>query len=165
MSEYFGVHKRVQNQLNFISFGFMEEMEDQKHAGGRPRLFESPEKLQAAIDEYFSPTVDIYVETKVGLMQAAKKQELRSNPTITGLAYHLGFESRQSFYDYETIEEFSYIIKRARLRVEIGYESRLAENNVAGAIFALKNMGWKDKTETELSGELAVKQITGMTVT
>ena len=48
------------------------------------------------------------------------------------------------------------------MKIENGYEKRLFENNPTGSIFALKNMGWKDKTETEHSGELKV--ITGMTV-
>lgn len=124
---------------------------EEKHPGGRPRLFDDPAKLEAAITDYFEPTVDLYAETKAGLVKTGERKEIRSNPTITGLAYHLGFESRQSFYDYEEIEEFSYIIKRARLRVEMGYEESLKGNNVAGSIFALKNMGWKDKTETDIT--------------
>lgn len=138
--------------------------DQQKHPGGRPRLFESPEKMEAAINEYFEPTADLFIEKNGVLVKQGEKRVPRANPTITGLAYHLGFESRQSFYDYEEYEEFSYIVKRSRLRVEMGYEESLKGNNVAGSIFALKNMGWKDKTETEHSGELAVKQITGMTV-
>lgn len=112
---------------------------------GRPRIYDSPEELQQTIEQYFQDT----------------KQE---DVTITGLALHLGFESRQSFYDYEKNDSFSYIIKRARLRVELAYEWRLNSNSCTGAIFALKNMGWKDKTETELSGGVAVSQITGMQI-
>lgn len=103
-------------------------------AGGRPPIFETPEAMQKAIDEYFHPEWSEQPIKKV---------------TISGLAYHLGFESRQSFYDYEEREEFSYIVKRARIRVEMNYEERLAENSCTGAIFALKNMGWKDKTEVD----------------
>ncbi len=104
---------------------------------GRPRIYDSPEELQQIVDQYFEDT----------------KQE---DVTITGLALHLGFESRQSFYDYEKNDAFSYIIKRARLRVELAYEWRLNSNSCTGAIFALKNMGWKDKTEVEQSGGLAI---------
>lgn len=96
---------------------------------GRPAVYTEPGDLQAAVEEYFAGIED-------------------GKPTITGLAYHLGFESRQSFYDYEKNSDFSYIIKRARLRVEVGYEESLRTNNPTGSIFALKNMGWKDKTET-----------------
>jgi hypothetical protein len=99
---------------------------------GRPAHYTTPGDLEAKVQEYFADP-----DTK---------------PTITGLAYHLGFESRQSLYDYEQKGEFSYIIKRARLRVEMGYENDLRGNNAAGPIFALKNMGWKDHSRTELTG-------------
>ena len=92
-------------------------------------MYSDPGVLEAEIQEYFASD--------------GKK-------TITGLAYHLGFESRQSLYDYEKDGQFSYIIKRARLRVEVGYEENLTNPDIsaAGSIFALKNMGWKDKVET-----------------
>jgi len=77
-------------------------------------------------------------------------------PTITGLVLYLGFESRQSFYDYEEKKEFSYTIKRARTLIEKEYEEMLQTGNTVGAIFALKNMGWKDKSEVEQSGGLLI---------
>lgn len=77
----------------------------------------------------------------------------KESPTITGLALHLGFASRQSFYDYEGREPFSYTIKRARLRVECEYEKMLSGGKIAiGAIFALKNFGWTDKQEIKHEG-------------
>lgn len=94
----------------------------------------------------------------------AKCDAEKKPPTITRMALALGFESRQSFYDYENKDEFSYIIKTARLHVEAGYEDSLRENNCTGSIFALKNMGWKDKTEQEFSGGISLQQITGMEV-
>ena len=102
---------------------------------GRPRIYESADELQGVIDQYFADA------------------EIK---TVTGLALYLGFESRQSFYDYEKNNEFSYIIKKARLEVESAYEERLSGNSPTGAIFALKNMGWKDKTETEHSGNMSL---------
>lgn len=105
--------------------------------GGRPPLFNNPNDLQGCIDAYF---VNCKLENLI--------------PTISGLCYSCGFESRQSFYDYEDKIEFTYIIKRARLRIEMVYEERLQGNNATGSIFALKNMGWHDKTETEHSGEI-----------
>ena len=109
----------------------------------RPRIYESAEEMEKVVDEYFEST--------------GKK-------TMTGLAIALGFDSRQSLYDYQKREEFSYIINKALLKVECQYEENLSGNNVAGSIFVLKNMGWKDKTETELSGALGIKQITGMEI-
>lgn len=108
---------------------------------GRPALFESPEDLQSKIDAYF--------KSCEAIIENGELKKLPDNITITGLAYYLGFESRQSFYDYEEKEEYSYIIKRARLKVENGYESHLFGKNPTGSIFALKNMGWKDKQEID----------------
>lgn len=100
-------------------------------AFGRPATYDTPELMIQAIE--------LYLKT----CEAQNKK-----PTITRLALALGFESRQSFYDYEKKPEFSYIIKKARLEVEAGYEDGLREANPTGSIFALKNMGWKDKFET-----------------
>lgn len=112
-----------------------EEAEDIEERGpGRPPIFDSPGQMSKAIDEFIHIT---------------PKKEL----TITGLAMYLGFESRQSFYDYEEKPEYSYIVKKARLAVENGYELSLRSQNVTGAIFALKNMGWKDKVEQEHTGK------------
>lgn len=100
--------------------------EQPKHAGGRPRKYDSPEQMQVAIEEYF--TCD-------------------GEPTVTGLALALGFTSRNALYAYEGYtEEYFGILKIARLRVENRYEKSLARKGIhaAGPIFALKNMGWKD---------------------
>ena len=100
---------------------------------GRPALFNSPEQLRQAIDQYFS--------------------DQSNRPfTVTGLALYLGFCDRQSLYDYQEREEYSCLIKEARLRVENEYEQALFGKMPTGAIFALKNMGWKDKSEVENSG-------------
>jgi hypothetical protein len=104
--------------------------------GGRPAHFETPEEMAKAIQAVFdNPDFDF---------------------TITGLAFDLGFADRQSLYDYEKRDGFSCIVKKARLAVERAYEAKLSGNTVTGAIFALKNMGWKDKQEIEQSGGLTI---------
>jgi len=114
---------------------------------GRPPKYETPEQLQAAIDEYFNTGVKL---RKVECGKAPNNWvESIPVPTITGLCLYLGFESRQSFYDLQSRSEFSYTIKRARTMIECEYEEMLSTGNTGGAIFALKNMGWSDKTETE----------------
>ena len=96
---------------------------------GRPPLFTDPDEMQIKIDLYFHQNIA---------------------PTITGLCLFLGFESRQSFYDYESVDGFSYTIKRARARMEEYYEKALMrDGQVTGPIFALKNLGWKDKQEID----------------
>ena len=81
-------------------------------------------------------------------------QEKKRPLTIAGMCYELGFETRQSFYAYEEKPEFSYTVKRIRLFIESQYEENLSGTTPTGSIFALKNMGWKDKTEQEISGSL-----------
>lgn len=119
-----------------------------KNLGGRPSKFKTPEELQKKIDAYFKncPDKKQFV-TKLGNVIEIPM------PTISGLCYYLGFESRQSFYDYEQVEKFSYTIKRARLFIEKEYEQLLQGNNCTGAIFALKNFGWVDKTQQEITGK------------
>lgn len=121
---------------------------------GRPLKYETADDLQKKIDEYFAGGYNMRsimsngIEFKVPVI------------TISGLAYFLGFESRQSFYDYEERGEFSYIIKRARLRIEANYEENLQMNTPSGSIFALKNMGWSDKQELEHTGTQTVISVT-----
>lgn len=102
-------------------------------------MYANPEALQEKIAEYFFE---------------------RQCPTISGLAHYLGFESRQSFYDYEQKEDFTYTIRKIRLFMESIYEERLQGNSPTGAIFWLKNAGWTDKQEidqkTEHSGSIDI---------
>lgn len=123
---------------------------------GRPPMFDTPEQLQAKIDEYFQEGVTV---KKVVIGKAPNNYTIDVEvPTISGLAYYIGFESRQSFYDYENKPEFAYTVKKVRLFIEQHYEEMLQTGNTVGAIFALKNFGWKDKQEidqkTEHSGSL-----------
>jgi hypothetical protein len=76
-------------------------------------------------------------------------------PTMNGLAYALGFVSRQSLTDYEERDAFSYPIKRAKLRMKQYWEARLNGPSPAGAIFWMKNHdGMVDKTEHEVTGAM-----------
>jgi site-specific DNA-adenine methylase len=94
---------------------------------GRPAKYDNPDDLIKAADAYFATCED------------------EERPiTMSGLAYALGFTSRNSLYNYEEKPEFSVPIKRALLRIEQAYEERLSGSACTGAIFALKNRGWKD---------------------
>lgn len=110
-------------------------------SGGRPPAFETPEELQVMVDSYFESLV----------MRNKEGDVIGHSPAlVTGIALHLGFCTRQSFYDYEKKPLFTYTIKVARLRVESSYEGQLFGKSTAGAIFGLKNVGgWSDKTEIE----------------
>jgi len=114
---------------------------------GRPPKYSTSEDLQDAVDDYFVNGVTM---RKVIIGKKDNKQIIELPvPTITGLCYYLGFESRQSFYDYKKKPLFTYTIKRARLFIEKEYEEQLSVGNTTGAIFALKNMGWMDKPVEE----------------
>ena len=119
------------------------------HPGGRPPLYEDADTLQKAIDEYFKEHEGLtIVKNEDGSIMVNDKGdivEIIKPPTMSGLAYHLGFESRQSLYDYKKNVKFSYIIKRARLRIEMFAESMLYHGKPTGPIFHLKNMEWSDR--------------------
>ncbi len=96
---------------------------------GRPLKWESPDIMQVEIDKYFEETP-------------------QSRWTITGLAMALDTD-RQTLINYSEREEFFDTINKAKLMVENAYEIDLREKGHAGNIFALKNFGWKDKTEVD----------------
>ena len=98
------------------------------NTGGRPPIFESPEQLEEKCIGYLKHCI-----------------ETKEKPTITGLTLFVGFCSRMSWNDYQEKDEFSYIVKRAKMTIENSYE----QSGGTFDIFALKNMGWKDKTEVE----------------
>ena len=102
--------------------------------GRSDKLVKTPKQFEALADAYF-----------------AKCKADEVNFTITGLALALGFNSRQSIYDYGKKKGFSEVVSRANLMVEHGYELRLDGASVTGPIFALKNMGWSDRQQIEYS--------------
>lgn len=112
----------------------------------RPTKFNDAEELQVKIDKFFAD---------------CKKDNII--PTVTGLAVALD-TSRQILLDYQNFCDntdrlkslddsvkrgISDTIKRAKARIESGYEQQLlSAKNPAGAIFTLKNnYGWVDKQE------------------
>lgn len=132
---------------------------------GRPRIYQNVEDLDKAIEDYFFPVeYDEIQENGFYVKKTRPERGINKRPSVTGLALSLGFCNKSTLYDYQKRQEFSNSINRALTMVEIFYEERLSEASVAGSIFALKNFGWKDKTETEISGELGIKQITGMEI-
>lgn len=101
---------------------------------GRPPLYTDPMVLEKKGEQYF--------------LECDAKEEPY---TITGLCYYLGFCSKEGFYEYQNRPKFSDSIKRLRLKVESSYEKHLFKNASSGAIFALKNFGWKDKQEIDVN--------------
>ena len=96
---------------------------------GRPLKWETVEALQQEVDKYFAETPE-------------------HRWTITGLALALNTD-RQTLINYSEREDYFDTINKAKLMVENVYEIDLREKGHAGNIFALKNFGWKDKTELD----------------
>ena len=98
--------------------------------------FESVEILNSKIEDYFA--------------EIPMKEQ-----TITGLAIYLN-TSRETLMNYENRDEFFDAIKSAKDRIEYAYEMRGLAVGGAFDIFRLKNMGWKDKTESEINAKVQV---------
>jgi hypothetical protein len=96
---------------------------------GRPLKWETVEELQLQVNKYFEETPE-------------------PRWTITGLALALDTD-RHTLINYSEREEYFHTINKAKLMVENAYEIDLREKGHAGNIFALKNFGWKDKTEVD----------------
>lgn len=102
---------------------------------GRPRVYPNPADLDKRVVKYF---------------KECEKEGTKF--TTTGLALFLGYSRRQTLYDVaKQGDEFAHIIERALLRIEQMYEERLDNQSVAGSIFALSNMGWKNRQAMEIS--------------
>lgn len=136
-----------------------------KHPGGRPPKYTDPQDMQVLIDLYFLACKVNGIDSDGNVIKSellknlSEKELLIINdidcvyPTVSGLAYLLGMTTR-ALVNYEGKEEFLPTVKRAKQRIEMSLEHRLAGNNVTGAIFNLKNnFGWKDKQETEIYGK------------
>lgn len=124
--------------------------------------FKSPAELYTLVEDYFK-----YIEGEYRVEEkAAKKGEDGTSAqkavvrdaepaTISGLVFHLGFNSREEFEAFEKKGKYAAILNRARLRVEAVYEKKLHQASPTGAMFVLKNMGWNEKPHTEkLAGTL-----------
>lgn len=105
---------------------------EERRGKGRPRKFTNAEELyQAGIK---------YIEDRV-----AEHKPI----TVTGLCIALD-TTKDILNDYESGKyndnqnDFTYPIKRLKMMVEEAYEEKLHGTTAAGAIFALKNFGWRD---------------------
>lgn len=103
---------------------------------GRPRIYENPDDMFAAGEAYIA------------------QQTIEGGPvSVTGLAYALGLSSREALMVYERRPEYTDVVRRLKLACERYYEDYLTSgNNAAGAIFALKNMGWRDRHDIDHGG-------------
>ena len=112
---------------------------------GKPRLFKDAAELKACLDKY-----------------KAYLKESKKPPTIAGLAYYTGIE-RQTIYNYKEREGYESTLKDFRDWVIMTYEEVAIEKGGGGIIFLLKNYGYTDKSEHEISGDTSLNiKITGV---
>ena len=129
-----------------------------KKPNGRPALFRTPEEMQAKIDEYFASQIGpkaIIVDGKPLYDKHGQPVLEEIPPTVSGLALFLGFSDRTSFYEYKTRAFFSDTVKRAITRIE-NYAERgvMTRDKPTGAIFWLKNHGWRAEEEKQVDVNL-----------
>jgi hypothetical protein len=126
--------------------------------------FTNKNALAALIQTYFDQIEGQYHLEKVPAKKPADPADLVEQKvwdrdpepaTIAGLAFFLGFNSRDEFEEYESSGKFATVIKRARLRIEADYEKKLHYQSSTGAIFALKSLGWNEKAEKPAENEQA----------
>jgi len=100
------------------------------------RVFKNAEELQIRLDKY-----------------KAYLEETGKPPTIAGLAYYTGMH-RSTIYLYEKREEYDSVLVDFRDWVLMNYEEFAIEKGGGGIIFLLKNYGYTDKQEMQLSGSI-----------
>lgn len=125
---------------------------------GRPRRYEDTdedvERFNNRIIEYFDYIQGEATEDEDNLnpLTGVPMVEWKRYPepaSINGLALFVGFNSKDTLYQYGKKLLYSDSVKRARALIEKHYETGLSGKAPTGAIFALKNFGWKDKQEVE----------------
>ena len=122
--------------------------------GNKTPKYTDPKVMQEKIDQYFEDCKGKLLEDHNGdpiidrwgdpVMLGAKP------PTLSGLAYALGFKTRTGLNRYRAKKEFIDILLDARLRIEMYNEEQLySRDGSKGAMFNLRMNfeGWQDKQE------------------
>ena len=116
---------------------------------GKPRSVGSIEEMQEKVDQFFEE----HTHDENGILLPVEEWKPL---TITGLALHLGFTTRNSLLDYESYDDNDYlcIVKKAKTRIEQYAEMMMYKGKAAGPIFALKNIGgWRDERANVITGK------------
>ena len=125
--------------------------------GGKPLIYETPEKLQAAVDRYF-----IYCQgekaldnegnpiiTKYGFLYSRDPIP----PTVEGMCVYIGFNAKQTWYNYAEREEYIDVVTRARLKFEqYNTESLYDRDRFKGAERTLvHHYGWEPANQIQIT--------------
>jgi hypothetical protein len=132
-----------------------KDLQNKKSTGGKKAKFGTPEEMQKKIDEYFKSYENPEpLKDPQGFVLTDKQGNpvfKNKIPTSSGLAYHLGFNSRCSFSDYLEKPTFADVIKKARLRLQMYWEPELNSKNAQGVKYFLSNIndGWREPEENK----------------
>ncbi len=140
-------------------------MADEVNLGGRPPIYESTQESFDKVEELcksFFEYIKGEYHTEEQEYEKGKFKDVTITdrnpqpPTVTGLALHLGFESKDTLYSYAKKDGFSYSIKKALTLIEQYHEIQVAYGDkCTGNIFVLKNFNWKDSQAVEHSGNVS----------
>ena len=135
----------------------------EKHAGGRPRKYESVDAMEDAMEVYFGEC-DARVKQVVTGPHTNRQIQTVAIPTpytIQGLCVALDL-TYEGLSEYERRDEFSATVKRAKAAIESNKVIHMLDGDGFGAgyIFDLKhNHGWSDKSQLEVGGGISVVYI------
>lgn len=127
--------------------------------GNKTPKYTDPEVFRQKIDEYFEeckgklladhngdPVIDRWGDP----VMLGKKP-----PTLSGLAYALGFKTRTGLNRYKAKKEFMELLLDAKLRIEMYNEEQLyTRDGSKGAMFNLRMNfeGWQEEKQDEGKG-------------
>lgn len=114
------------------------EYEGENNLGGRPRLYDSPEQFDEAVDH------------------ALKSHVEAGRPlTLTRLCLAMGFSGRRALDNYLSYPEFVHSVTRAKTIVQVFYEDSvlLDKNNAAAKILGAMDTHFNPATKIEGIGE------------
>ena len=101
-------------------------------------------KKMLTVEEFKNKSLEYFDECRA----------LDEAPSIAGLAFHLGFSSKQSIFDYRKDPEYAHEANRATLFIEAWLNKKAVnkETFTPGQLFILKsNFGYEDKQQIEHS--------------
>jgi len=115
---------------------------------GRPMLYNTPEKLQKKIEEYFKMCDETFIDRGMS-------GKIHLPYTVIGLCDYIGMD-RKTLIEYAKRSEYCNTIKGAKTKIEAHLETSglMGLYPAAALIFNLKNnFGQSEKQETEISGK------------
>ena len=124
---------------------------------GRPPRYSTPEGMQPTIDDYFEMCDKGRIEERFNKRNEKETVIAKIPYTVAGLAYHLGFSSRETIWDYGQRKGFTNTISRAKLRIE----RQRWEQSLAGTIDSkmaqfdfVNNFGYVYQPDVQISGPM-----------